>query len=222
MKRLSSVVKTATEGDRYECGGRTGRARLLMSESATPVSAVNGCARRALASLAGRLRPLTAELRRGPRVTGNLAPIKTRTTLMNSSIEYTSQKVEAREVGNDERMQMLPKHFGREMLTVEYAIYAFMRKLASEYKGGYWTFFELSNGGFYIAPECEGAFNICVDTNGFEGTMSADAAGITACLFALSHLSFQVEDERIANHFHYLREFALSHAEAGTILAAID
>jgi len=141
---------------------------------------------------------------------------------MSSSIDYTSQKIEAREVSNDERMQMLPKHFGRDMLTVEYAIYAFMRKLAREYTGGYWTFFELSNGGFYIAPECESTFQICVDTNGFDGTMSADAAGITACLFALSHLSFQIRNESIANHYHQLRDFALGHAEACAILGAID
>jgi hypothetical protein len=52
--------------------------------------------------------------------------------------------------------------------------------------------------------------------------MSADAAGITACLFALSHLSFQIQHESIASHFHTLRDFALDHAEASAILAAID
>ncbi len=141
---------------------------------------------------------------------------------MNSSIESASQNVQAREVRNDERMQMLPKHFGRDMLTVEYAVYAFMRKLASEYRGGYWTFFELSNGGFYMAPEGENTFQISVDSNGFNGPMSADAAGITACLFALSHLSFQVRNDSVANHYHQLRDFALEHAEAGAILSAID
>lgn len=141
---------------------------------------------------------------------------------MNTSIDYTSPKIQAREVGNDERMQMLPRHFGRDMLTVEYAVYAFMRKLTDQYRGGYWTFFELSNGGFYIAPDCESTFQINVDTNGFQGSMSADAAGITACLFALSHLSFQIENESIARHYHQLRDFALEHAEAGAILAAID
>ena len=65
-------------------------------------------------------------------------------------------------------------------------------------------------------------FSICVDGNGFEGSMSADAAGIAACLFALSHLSFQIPDESIARHFHLLRDFALEHAEASAILAAID
>jgi hypothetical protein len=65
--------------------------------------------------------------------------------------------------------------------------------------------------------------NICAATTlGFEGQMSADAAGITACLFALSHLSFQIQHENIENHYHQLRDCALEHAEAGVILAAID
>jgi hypothetical protein len=171
--------------------------------------------------LPGRLRPLTAALRRGPRMTGNLAQITTRTTLMNS-IDTTSQKIEAREVANDERLQTLPRHFGRYMLDVEYAVYAFMRKLANQYTGGSWAFFELSNGGFYMAPECETTFGISVDGNGFEGAMSADAAGIIVSLFALSHLSFQIPEESIAQHYHQLRDFALEHAEARAILAAID
>jgi Antirestriction protein len=141
---------------------------------------------------------------------------------MNSSIDTTSQKIEAREIPNDERLEALPRHFGRHMLTVEHAVYAFMRELSNKYTGGYWNYLELSNGGFYMAPTHEAPFNVCVDTNGFEGQMSADAAGITACLFALSHLSFRIPQESIARHFHLLRDFALDHAEASEILAAID
>jgi hypothetical protein len=155
-------------------------------------------------------------------MTGNLAQIIRRNTLMNSSIDITFQKIDVREIPNDERLQALPRHFGRHMLTVEYAVYAFMRKLANQYTGGYWNYLELSNGGFYMAPTHETLFNVCVDTNGFEGQMSADAAGITACLFALSHLSFQIHHESIATHFHKLRDFALEHAEGSVILAAID
>ena len=161
-------------------------------------------------------------MRREARASGNPAPITKGTAVMNSSLDYTPHRVQAREIANDERMQTLPRHFGREMLAVEYAIYAFMRKLARQYTGGYWTFYELSNGGFYMAPECETTFHVSVDGNDFQGTMSADAAGITACLFALSHLSFQIPSGTIANHYHQLRDFALEHAEAGAILAAID
>src|SRR6202166_445335 len=142
-------------------------------------------------------------------------------THMNSS-DITSAKIDAREIPSDERLQILPRHFGRHMLTVEYAVYAFMRKLASQYTGGYWNYFELSSGGFYMAPAHDTPYNVSVDTNGFEGSMSADAAGITACLFALSHLSFQIQHESIASHFPQLRDFALDHAEASAILAAID
>jgi antirestriction protein len=141
---------------------------------------------------------------------------------MNSSIDTTSQKIQAREIPNDERLQALPHHFGRHMLTVEHAVYAFMRKLSTQYTGGYWNYRELSNGGFYMAPTQDTPFNVGVDSNGFEGQMSADAAGITACLFALSHLSFQIQHESMTSHFHQLREFALEHAEASVILAAID
>jgi hypothetical protein len=141
---------------------------------------------------------------------------------MNSSIGSESQTIEAREVAEGDRLKMLPRHFGRHMLTVESAVYAFMRELAPQYTGGYWRFFELSNGGLYLAPSASAKFNIHVDGNGFEGEMSADAAGITACLFALSHLSFEITDECIASHFHYLREFAVTHPEATTIFAAID
>ena len=139
-----------------------------------------------------------------------------------NSIESNPQAIVAREVADNERMQMLPRHFGRDMLTVEYAIFAFMRKLSSRYTGGYWSYRELSNQGFYMAPQSESRFPISVDGNGFEGEMSADAAGITACLFALSHLSFQVRNEQIAEHYHLLRDFALEHEEASVILAAID
>jgi hypothetical protein len=163
---------------------------------------------------------LTAALRRGLEWRAISPEIHLRTTLMNSFT--TAQKIEACEVPADERLRVLPRHFGRQMITVEGAIYDFMRTLAHEYTGGCWKFVELSNGGFYMAPESEIDFEIAVEGNGFEGTMTAQAAGITACLFAFSHLSFRIENERIASHFHLLRDFALEDPEAGAILAAID
>jgi Antirestriction protein len=108
------------------------------------------------------------------------------------------------------------------MLDVESAVYTYMRQICPGYAGGYWRFLELSNGGCYLAPEVDVAFDLRVDGNGFKGAMSADAAGITACLFALSHLSFRISEDCIADRFHLLRDFALSHREARAILAAID
>jgi hypothetical protein len=60
--------------------------------------------------------------------------------------------------------------------------------------------------------------------NMFEGDLSADALGITACLYAYSHLSFS--NGRFARvsacHYHKLREFMFEHPEVKAILGATD
>src|SRR5882757_1623491 len=129
---------------------------------------------------------------------------------MNTSTDLVPQKLEARQVPDDKRIDTLPRHFGRYMMRVEDAVYTFMRDLAQEYRGGYWHFYELSNGGFYMAPQLDPLY-VQVDGNGFAGQMSADAAGITACLFALSHLSFQIQNDVLGWHYYELRDFALEH-----------
>lgn len=135
---------------------------------------------------------------------------------------HTSQKIEAYRVSEHARIGTLPRHFGRHMMTVEGRIYDLLREFSTDYTGGYWHFYELSNGGFYMAPELE-KLRLSVAGNGFEGQMSGDAAGIAVCLFAFSHLSFGYrEAEVFARHFHRLRDFALGHAESGQIFAAID
>jgi hypothetical protein len=139
-----------------------------------------------------------------------------------TSSTYIPARTEATLVAQSDRMNTLPSHFGQAMLLVERAIYGFMRSLASQYNGGFWKFYELSNGGFYMAPDSAETYRV-ISPNGFEGDMSADAAGITACLFTFSHLSFHYDDnEAFSRHFHFLREFAVNHAEASSIFAAID
>jgi hypothetical protein len=101
----------------------------------------------------------------------------------NSSLE----KIEAREVPNDERLDALPNRFGRHMLTLENAIYDFMAAHARTYRGGFWKFVELSNGGFYMAPFGEITFDVHIEGNGFEGAMSADAGrhhSLPVCVLA--------------------------------------
>ena len=134
----------------------------------------------------------------------------------------TNEPVTARRVEGFLRLNALPRYFGRRMMTFESAVYDFMHRFAPDYRGGFWQFYELSNGGFYMAPDRQ-SYRICVDTNGYEGVMSADAAGITVCLFACSHLSFrETHGQLFAERFHQLREFALDHSEAAAIFAAID
>lgn len=109
-------------------------------------------------------------------------------------------------------------------LAVEPAIFMFADRLSPDYQGGYWHFYALSNGGFFVAPDAGTDFKVSCE-NGFQGTMSAEAFGITASLYAYSHLSFtNIEDlaDECVTHYHLLRDYAMEHAEVRAILAAID
>ena len=139
---------------------------------------------------------------------------------MNSIDDNSNARIGADPIGEAARPEALPRHFGRLMLVFENAVFDWMGKLCPTYSGAYWNFYELSNGGFYMAPQ-GGSRRLSVE-NGFDAEMSADAAGITVCLFACSHLSFRYDDEKLVRHFHWLRDFALDHPEARLILAAID
>ena len=128
-------------------------------------------------------------------------------------------------VSNHQRIKHTADLFGmRFPLNLEPAVYSVAANIAHEYNGAYWEFYSLSNCGFYMAPCSEGIYQISCD-NGFEGKLSADALGITACLYAYSHLSFSNNTafaEICANHYHWLRAYMLEHKEASAILSAID
>ena len=130
----------------------------------------------------------------------------------------TSQRIK-----EDQRVNHTAELFGSNFpMAIEPAIYQFAERLSPTYQGGYWHFYQLSNSGFYMAPDDEEPFLLIAD-NGYEGTMTADALGITACLYACSHLSFEPKlTEICARHYHLLREYMLEHDEVKTILAAID
>jgi hypothetical protein len=108
-------------------------------------------------------------------------------------------------------------------LRLEPFVYAITSKLSDDYSGGYWHFYTLSNGGFYMAPDSDGKFAVITE-NGHECFMSADALGITAGLYAYSHLSFGDDAfaEVCAHQYHLLRDYMFEHLEAREILAAID
>jgi hypothetical protein len=109
-------------------------------------------------------------------------------------------------------------------MQLEPFIYSITEQLSQDYKGGYWQFYCLSNGGFYMAPDCDTAFAVSCQ-NCYQGVLSADALGIVVCLYAYSHLSFTPTEAlgRIyARHYHLLREYMMEHAEVREILGAID
>lgn len=121
------------------------------------------------------------------------------------------------------RLEFLPAMFGtRLMMRGEALVYGWMRRLCKDYQGGYFNFYTPSNGGGYLALAQVQPVQIDVDSNGFSGEMSADAAGIVATLFALCQLSNETEQEGIVELYHALRDFAGEHKEAALIFGAID
>jgi hypothetical protein len=106
---------------------------------------------------------------------------------------------------------------------LEPTIYGMADRLAPSYSGGYWHFYGLSNGGFYMAPATDTVFAVSCE-NGFDGKLSADALGITACLYAYSPLSFSEGEfaQTCARHYYLLRDFMMEHSEARAILRATD
>ncbi len=124
-----------------------------------------------------------------------------------------------------QRMAVADKLFDIHFpLRLEPTVFSITAGLAEAYQGGFWHFYVLSNGGFYMAPDIESPCRVVCD-NGFAGVLSADALGITACLYAYSRLSF-LEWSRFvevcAQQYHLLREYMMEHPEAGNILRAID
>lgn len=133
------------------------------------------------------------------------------------------QKITATKVEDSARMEFLPRVFGeRYMLLGERTVYAVMDHHCSTYNGGYWEYYDLSNGGFYMAPKTDERFVFSNEGLQTDSSMSADAVGIVATLYALSELSNRTEDEKLGEAFHLLRAFASQHAEIEAIFTAID
>ena len=128
-------------------------------------------------------------------------------------------------VPEDQRLAITEKLFGTWFpMRLEPFIYTVTERLSRDYHGGYWEFYQLSNGGFYMAPAGDRVYHLICD-NQFEGDLSADALGITACLYAYSNLSFSGPDafaDICFDQYHWLREYMMDHAEVESILGATD
>lgn len=138
-------------------------------------------------------------------------------TTRNSALIYTELLTDAQRVAYTAKLFALNFPF-----RLEPAIFDMAGRLSETYSGGFWHFHALSNGGFYMAPS-EGQFRVRAE-NGFDDVMTADAFGLTVCLYCYSQLSFRGDafSETCAEHFHLLRELAIQGPDWGLIGAAID
>jgi hypothetical protein len=128
-------------------------------------------------------------------------------------------------VPEDRRLAMTAELFGVWFPTrIEPVVFSFAERASKDYKGGYWDFFSLSNNGFYMAPAGDLPLHVLCE-NQFEGDLSAEAFGITACLYAYSNLSFSgpvAFTDICSDHYYLLRDFVMEHPEVREILSSTD
>jgi len=127
-------------------------------------------------------------------------------------------------LNNQERVNYPANLFGVHFpFRLEPTIYDTAGRLSGDYHGGYWLMYRLEGGGFYMAPDGN-QFRMS-SPNGYEGTLSGDAFGVTVCMYSYSELSFSRNSELsevCAEQYHLLRELIFEHPEAEAILRAID
>lgn len=144
------------------------------------------------------------------------------------SVPVASQhQITATQVSDENRIRFWPQHFGGipQWMLLEPRIFGRMDRLCDNYRGGIWHFHTLSNGGAFMAPEAENndeAWKLFNDMNGNSAEMSAEAAGIAACLIEYSHHACRTECDAMTAHYYRLRDYALNHAECNAIMHIID
>ncbi|MCZ4142657.1 hypothetical protein BZG17_33220, partial [Escherichia coli] len=107
-------------------------------------------------------------------------------------------------VPDEQRLDFWPLHFGAitQWITLEPRIFAWMDRFCDEYSGGLWSFYTLSNGGAFMAPDAEGGdkWHLFNGMNGNGAEMSAEAAGIAVCLIEYSHHACHTECDAMTEH----------------------
>jgi len=129
------------------------------------------------------------------------------------------------QLNDDQRLSVPAGIFGYHFGTrIEPDVFAMASRLSPDYKGGYWEFYRTKKGAFFMVPPAEHDYLVC-SNNGYEGVMSAEAFGLTACLYVYSLATFTQVGHLLdvcAEQFHLLRDYAIQHPEASDVFQAID
>lgn len=144
---------------------------------------------------------------------------------INSDIK-NSGDLTATSLPDAQRPHFWPQHFSGipQWIVLEPRIFSWMDRLCADYHGGVWEFYILSNGGAFMAPESDSDEKSTL-FNGMNGNgteLSAEAAGITACLMEYSHHAMRTECDAMTVHYYRLRDYALQHPENQAIFFLID
>lgn len=125
-------------------------------------------------------------------------------------------------VNEGARMGFLPRHFKpRVMLLVESKTYAWMERLCRVYSGGKWNYFDLSNGGAFLAPQSPDAFDLHIESLHVHRSVSAEVAGIISTAFALRSLSW-AGHTGLTEKYCQLLAYVDGHPDRALVLEALE
>jgi hypothetical protein len=118
----------------------------------------------------------------------------------------------------------LPVHFGRWMIEAESIAHGLLIDNCEDYQSAPWHYYELSNGGFYMAPDLQHSLTLAIPDNYFEklnyvfhGRVSADVAGVIVTLFTLGYISSVNQEEKLMTSFQLLLDYTQHHKQMRSI-----
>lgn len=116
------------------------------------------------------------------------------------------------EVGK--RQIALDQHYGQRSVEISKRIVSLLAERCPQHKGALWDMYELSNGGFFIAPK-----RIARPVTAAHGSaeVSAEAAGVVANL--IGYREFERESSGFTDLRKALEVYAAQHPEAEQIRA---
>lgn len=150
------------------------------------------------------------------------------TNLQTLSAPENTNPLTATLLSDEQRIDFWPRYFGSipQWITLEPYIFTWMDRLCADYSGGIWLFYMLSNNGAFMAPEPNGdddeKWTLFNPMNGNGADVSAEAAGIAACLMTYSHHACRTESDAMTEHYYRLRDYTLNHEECSAIMHIID
>lgn len=105
-------------------------------------------------------------------------------------------------------------------------VFPFIRDKAIDfcksYKPAFWSFYPLSNGGAFFAPNLPArSLQLTIESTHFNDHVSIDAIGIICTLAAYYTLACQTQDLFFLSQYDKLKAYAATLKEAGKIFSAI-
>jgi len=135
-----------------------------------------------------------------------------------------SNLIHCDKVKDKDRILFLTHQLGCWANEFEQSVFSWLRNLCPEYKGGYWEFYKLENGGFFMAPVITSKLPLFVSGNGYSDRLSSVPIGIITTLFALGSFAFDYHEitDLFAVKYHQLLDYAEQQPESDQIFSAID